>query len=110
MLCRSPPFFCLFSAAAGAFEGKAHTGPAAATLQHGRRASNNCHLAMFVAPHILGCFAPIEVAGVRVGLYATTEALPWQATGFMSTMIVVVGFMLACVAPHEAFGMQQDAG
>ena len=72
MLCRSPPFFgCLFSAAAGAFEGKAHTGPVAATLQHGHRASQNCHLAMLVTPQILGCVAPIEVTGVRVGLYGT---------------------------------------
>jgi len=69
--CRSPPFFCVYSAAAGAFQGKAHTGPATATLQHGRRASNSCHLAMLVTPQILGCFAPIEVTGVRVGLYGT---------------------------------------
>ena len=41
------------------------------TLQHGRRAGKHCHLAMFVAPKILGCFAPIEVTGVRVGLYGT---------------------------------------
>ena len=41
------------------------------TLQQGRRASKNCRLAMFVAPKILGCFAPIEVTGVRVGLYGT---------------------------------------
>ena len=41
---------------------------------------------------------------------APTEVLPWQVTGFMLIMIVVVGFMLACVAPCEALGMQQDAG
>jgi len=63
--------FCLFSAAAGAFEGKARTGPVAATLQHGRRTSQHCHLALLATPQILGCFAPIEVTGVRVGLYGT---------------------------------------
>ena len=41
------------------------------TLLHGRRASKHCHLAMFVAPKILGCCAPVEVTGVRVGLYGT---------------------------------------
>ena len=49
----------------------AHTGAVTGTLQQGHRASKKCHLAMFIAPKILGCLAPIEVTGVRVGLYGT---------------------------------------